>query len=149
MSLNIKPVDDRPQHTPVNRRATGEDMDQVLGKRRKRRFAVKDLTISINGKTYRIFNINEHGVGFLVDSPEQIEIGTEIDPMIVNGSIPVRVAGIPRHISQFRPPNKRLLFKSGWVCGTEFTVRYDHDGGQLLREFIAELIGKDIEENDK
>lgn len=122
-------------------------MDQVLGNRRKHRFSVKDLTISINGKTYRIFNINEYGVGFLIDSPEEIEIGTEIKPMIVNGNIPVRVAGIPRHISQFRPPDKRLFFKSGWVCGTEFTTRHDLDGGRLLQEFIAENIDSHVEDD--
>lgn len=123
-------------------------MDQVLGKRKKRRFAVKDLTISINGKTYRIFNINEYGVGFLIDSPEEIKIGTEIKPMIVNGKIPVRVAGIPRHISQFRPPSKRLFFKTGWVCGTEFTTRHYNGGVKLLQEFIAENIDSDTEETD-
>ena len=121
-------------------------MDQILGNRRKRRLSVKNLAISINGKTYRIFNINEYGVGFLIDSQEEIEIGTEIKPMIVNGNMPVRVAGIPRHISQFRPPNKRLLFKSGWVCGTEFTTRHDLDGGKLLKEFIAENIDRDVED---
>ncbi|MBC2713214.1 MAG: hypothetical protein HGJ94_20145 [Desulfosarcina sp.] len=121
-------------------------MDPDLGNRRKRRFSVKDLTISINGKTYRIFNINEHGVGFLIDSQEEIEIGAEIKPLIVNGNIPVRVAGIPRHISQFRSPNKRLFFKSGWVCGMEFTTRCDLDGGKLLQEFIAENIDRDVED---
>ncbi|WP_372679056.1 hypothetical protein [Desulfosarcina sp.] len=124
-------------------------MDQVLGKRKKSRFAVKDLTISINGKTYRIFNINEFGVGFLIESPEEIEIGTEIKPMIVNGKIPVRVAGIPRHISQFRPASNRLLFKTGWICGAEFTLRHYGDGKKLLREFIAENIDSDVEETDK
>ena len=124
-------------------------MDQVLGKRKKSRFAVKDLTISINGKTYRIFNINEFGVGFLIDSPEEIEIGTEIKPMIVNGKIPVRVAGIPRHISQFRPSSNRLFFKSGWVCGAEFTFRHYSGGEKLLREFIAENIDNDVEETEK
>ena len=124
-------------------------MDQGFVNRRKQRFSVKDLTISINGKTYRIFNINEYGVGFLIDAPEEIEIGAEIKPMIVNGNIPVRVAGIPRHISQFRPPNKSLLFKSGWVCGTEFTTRDDLDGERLFQEFIAENIDRDVEETEK
>lgn len=124
-------------------------MDQVLGKRKKSRVAVKDLTISINGKTYRIFNINEFGVGFLIDSPEEIEIGTEIKPMIVNGKIPVRVAGIPRHISQFRPSSNHLFFKSGWVCGAEFTLRHYSGGEKLLREFIAENIDNDVEETEK
>ena len=123
-------------------------MDRVLGKRKKRRHTVKDLSISINGKTYRIFNINEYGVGFLIDSPEEIEIGTEIKPMVVNGKIPVRVAGIPRHISQFRPPTERLFFKSGWVCGTDFTTRHFDGGVKLLKEFIAEHIDSDIEESE-
>ena len=115
-------------------------MDQVLGNRRKPRFSVKDLTISINGKTYRIFNINEYGVGFLVDAPEEIEIGNEIKPMILNGNIPVRVAGIARHVSQFGPPDKRLLFKSGWVCGIEFSTRHDPDAADLLRAYMEEII---------
>ena len=124
-------------------------MDRVLGKRKKRRHTVKDLSISINGKTYRIFNINEYGVGFLIDSPEEIEIGTEIKPMVVNGKIPVRVAGIPRHISQFRPPSERLFFKSGWVCGAEFTTRHYNGGSRLLQEFIAENIDNDTDEPEK
>lgn len=120
-------------------------MDQVLGNRRKPRFSVKDLTISINGKTYRIFNINEYGVGFLIDAPEEIEIGEEIEPMILNGNIPVRVAGIARHVSHFDLPDKRLLFKSGWVCGIEFTTRHDPDAVDLLREYIEEIIDFDEE----
>ena len=124
-------------------------MDPDLGNRRKQRFSAKDLTIIINGKTYRIFDINEYGVGFLIDSPEEIEIGTEIEPMILNGNIPVRVAGIPRHVSQFGPSNRRLYFKSGWVCGTEFTTRHDPSGGKLFREFIAENIDRDVDETDE
>ena len=124
-------------------------MDQVLGNRKKRRFAVKDLTISINGKTYRIFNINEYGVGFLIDSPKEFEIGNEIKPITVNGNVPVQVAGIPRHISQLNPPGKRLLFKSGWVCGTEFTTRNDLRGGKLFQDFIAETIDSDVDGTEK
>ncbi len=123
-------------------------MGRALGKRKQRRFAVKDLTISIHGKTYRIFNINEFGVGFLIDQPEEIEIGTEIAPMILNAKIPVRVAGIPRHISQFHPSAKRLFFKSGWVCGAEFTRRHYSGGEKLLKEFIAENIDNDAEETE-
>ena len=123
-------------------------MDRVLENRKKRRFSVKDLTISINGKTYRIFNINEHGVGFLIDSPEEIIIGTEIKPIVMNADIPVRVAGIPRHISQFRPTRKRLRFKSGWVCGLEFTTRYDLNGWKLLQAYIAENVDKGVDETD-
>lgn len=123
-------------------------MDQVLGNRRKHRFSVKDLTISINGKNYRIFNINEYGVGFLIDSPEEIEIGAEIEPIIVKGHIPVRLAGIPRHVSQFHPPKKDLHFKAGWVCGAEFTTRHDPDGGKRIREFLAENIENHIEDTE-
>jgi hypothetical protein len=124
-------------------------MEPGLGNRRKRRFSVKDLTISINGKSYRVFDINEDGVGFLIDSPEEIEIGTEIRPMIVNGRLPVEVAGIPRHISHFRPPGKHLHFKSGWVCGAEFSTGHDREGWKLLQEFIAENIDRDTDEVEK
>lgn len=125
-----------------------EDMDQTLGKRKRHRFAIKGLTISLNGKNYRIVNINEFGVGFLIDSPEEVRIGTEIAPMVLNAKIPVRVAGVPRHISQFRPSPKPLFFKSGWVCGAEFTLRHYSGGNKLLREFIAENIDNDVEETE-
>ena len=115
-------------------------MNQNLGNRRKPRFAVKDLTISINGKTYRIFNINQFGVGFLIDSPEEIEIGTPIEPIIGNGRQTVRVVGIPRHISQIQSKGKGLDFAPGWVCGAEFTIQHDLDGGKLLAAYIAENI---------
>ncbi|WP_319526424.1 hypothetical protein [uncultured Desulfosarcina sp.] len=124
-------------------------MDQTLGNRRRPRFTVMNLTITINGKDYRIFNINEHGVGFLIDSPDDIEIGTEIGPMIVNGHVSARVAGIARHISQVRPSGTGLHFLSGWVCGTEFTTQHDLDGGKLLEEYIAETIEREAEEKEK
>lgn len=124
-------------------------MDQILRKRRQPRFSVKDLTLSINGKPYRIFNINEYGVGFLIDSPEELAIGTEIKPIFTHGDIPVRVVGIARHISQFSPANKRLFFKSGWVCGAEFATRHDLGGGKLLQEFIFENVARDVEEPEK
>lgn len=124
-------------------------MDQSLGNRRKPRFTVMNLTITINGKDYRIFNINEHGVGFLVDSPDEIEIGSEIGPMIVNGRVSARVAGIPRHISQVSSSGDRLHFTSGWVCGTEFTTQHDLDGGKLLEEYIAENIEREAEKKEK
>ena len=115
-------------------------MDQTLGNRRKPRFAVKDLTISINGKTYRIFNINKYGVGFLIDSPEEIEIGSQIEPMIGKGRQSVRVTGIPRHVSQILTKGNGLDFIPGWVCGAEFTTQHDLDGGKLLAEYLAENI---------
>ena len=120
-------------------------MDQILGNRRKPRLPVKGLTISINGKTYRIFNINEHGVGFVIDSPDEIEIGNEIQPRIDNGRQSVRVTGIPRHVSQLLPRNEGLHFTPGWVCGTEFTIQHDLDGGKLLIEYIAENIENETE----
>lgn len=124
-------------------------MDQRLGNRRKRRFAVKNLTLSINGKTYRIFNINEHGVGFLLDAPETIKPGDEIRQMIVNASVPVKVAGIARHVSQFVPPDERLYFQPGWVCGTEFSTQHDRDGHGLLELFIAETLAKNKAAEDE
>jgi len=124
-------------------------MDQVLGDRRKYRFSVKHLSLSINGKTYRIFNINEYGMGFLIDSSETIEIGTEIKPVFDNGNMAVQVTGIPQHISQFCPSHERLFFKPGWVCGTEFTTRHDKNGWKLFREFIAENIGDNVEETEE
>lgn len=123
-------------------------MDQRLGNRRQRRFPVTDLTISINGKTYRIFNINAYGVGFLIDAPEEIEIGSDATPMTVNARVPVRVAGVARHVSQFTSPDRQLHFQSGWVCGAEFSIRHDREGHRLLETFIAETIAKNEENKD-
>ena len=125
-------------------------MDQTLGNRRKQRFPVKDLTISINGKTYRIFNINEYGVGFLLDAPEAIKPGEEISQIVVNTRVPVKVAGIARHISQCIPSDQRLYFQPGWVCGTEFSTQHDREGHRLLETFIAETIanGKENKEGE-
>jgi hypothetical protein len=124
-------------------------MDQSLGNRKKHRYTVKDLTIAINGKNYNIFNINEYGVGFLIDAPNEIEIGTVINPLIGNGSKSVQVAGIPRHVSQFQPDDRRLFFRQGWVCGTEFTARDDLGGRKMLQEFIAEHMERDVEKSKK
>lgn len=124
-------------------------MDQTLGNRKKRRFAVNDLTIAINGKNYLIFNINEYGVGFLIDAPDEIEIGRVIEPLIGNGRKSVQVAGIPRHVSQYQPESRRLFFRQGWVCGTEFTARDDLGGQKMLQEFIAEHLEHDAEKSDK
>ncbi len=123
-------------------------MDQTLGNRRKPRVTVKGVTISINGKTYRIFNINSHGVGFLIDSPDEIEVGAEIRPIIDNGHHSVRVLGIARHISQLRPTGKGLRFTPGWVCGTEFTTHHDPDAGKLLKDYIAATIDDETEDID-
>ena len=117
-------------------------MNQRFGNRRHPRISGSGLTITINGKTYRIININEDGVGFILDSPDELTVGREIKPMVLNGDIPVRVAGIPRHISQIRGVDHPLAFKTGWVCGTEFTPRHDRDGKRLLQQFIAESIDR-------
>jgi hypothetical protein len=122
-------------------------MDQSLGNRKRHRYAVKDLTIAINGKSYRIFNINEYGVGFLIDAPEEIELGTVIKPMLGNGNRSVQVAGIPRHVSQIQPDHQRLFFRQGWVCGTEFTARDDLGGRKMLQEFIAETMAREAEKD--
>jgi hypothetical protein len=124
-----------------------DDMDPGLGNRRRLRYSVQDMTLSINGKSYRIFNINEFGVGFLIDSPDEIEIGTEIQPMLASADRSVQVAGVPRHVSQFKNADDRLHFRSGWVCGTEFTTQQDLAGGQMLRDFIAETIAAAKDEN--
>ena len=52
--------------------------------RRKPRFTVRDLTLSLNGKTYRVFNINEHGVGFLIDEPQEIDFSADGHPILIN-----------------------------------------------------------------
>lgn len=127
--------------------AREDHMDPGLGNRRTQRYSVKNMTISINGKSYRIFNINEFGVGFLIDSPDEIEIGTQIHPMIAGADRSVQVMGIPRHVSQYRCADDRLHFRSGWVCGTEFTTQQDLAGGQMLRDFIAENIAAAKDEN--
>lgn len=124
-------------------------MDPDLGNRRRQRYPVKDMTISISGKSYRIFNISELGVGFLIDSPDEIEIGTEIRSSIVNKTKTVPVTGIPRHVSQFQQAKSPLQFQTGWVCGTEFTTQLDVDGGQMLKDFIAENIAGGDDTNER
>jgi hypothetical protein len=123
-------------------------MNQDMGNRRKPRFAVYNLTISINGKSYRICNINEYGVGFLIDAPQEFTIGGEIQPMVINGHIPVRVAGIARHVSEFSRPDKTLDFKTGWVCGVEFTSRHNPEARRLLKAYIDEMIACDPKDDD-
>ncbi|HSO21158.1 MAG TPA: hypothetical protein VLT88_16945, partial [Desulfosarcina sp.] len=112
-----------------------------MGKRRRHRFSAKDLTITIDGRTYRVFNINEHGLGFLVDSPAAIEIGGSLKPLVINAPVPVRITGIPRHVSLCQAAQKTPAFKPGWVCGLEFSTRRDPDGQKLLLQFLAEAFG--------
>lgn len=125
------------------------DQLQLLGNRLRRRFQATDPTLSINGKTYRIFNINEYGVGFLIEAPDEIELGIPQMPMAPNGDQPIRAIGIARHVSQFIDPEQRLFFQSGWVCGTEFTTQHDLEGGKLLEAYISEnRIKVNTEESD-
>ena len=117
-----------------------------MGKRRQRRFCVNDITITINGKTYQVFNINAYGVGFLIDSPTEMAPGTDLARMTINGPAPVRVAGIARHVSQLVQEGNHLSFKAGWICGTEFTTRRDLDGGKLMKIYLSEIIDNDVDE---
>lgn len=114
-----------------------------MGRRRQRRLSVKNLTITIDGRTYRVFNINAHGVGFLVDSPGVFEIGNPVHAVTINASVPVRVTGIPRHVSAFQGSDRHLSFKPGWICGMEFATRRDLNGNRLLSEYLAEIIAED------
>jgi hypothetical protein len=113
-------------------------MEPKLGNRRKKRFPGKKITISIDGKIYQIVNINEYGVGFIIDTPDEIIIGNKIEPIIFFDNVPVQAIGIPRHISQLQPSENKLLFKSGWVCGTEFTAQHDPEGWELFQQYIAD-----------
>ncbi len=113
--------------------------------RKKRRIKLKDLSLKIKGKSYQIININEYGVGFLINSPEAIEIGSKLGPIVFEGSESVQVTGIPRHISQLVEPESRLYFRTGWVCGTEFATAHDIEAGKLLSKFISEHIGEDLD----
>lgn len=96
------------------------------------------MTLSINGKSYRVFNINEYGVGFLIETPDEIPIGNEIKPIIFYDNVPVQAVGIPRHISQIQSIKEELFFQSGWVCGTEFMTQHDPEGWALFKEYINE-----------
>lgn len=121
-------------------------MNPSQGKRRKRRIHLKDTSLKIEGTSYKIVNINEYGVGFLINSPEDIEIGSPLGPMVFEGSESVQVNGIPRHISQLTNPDSKLYFKTGWVCGTEFSTAHDIECGKLLSCFISEHIREDVDE---
>ena len=123
-------------------------MDRAMGNRKKPRYAVGNLTISIDGKIYRVFNINEYGVGFLIDAPQEFISGTDIAPMVINGHTPVRVAGIARHVSQISGFDKNLAFKTGWVCGVEFTSRHNPEARRLLKAYIDEMIECEPDEDE-
>jgi hypothetical protein len=112
--------------------------EQNLGNRRKQRLPGEKMTISINGKSYQVFNINEYGVGFIIDNPDEIPIGNKIKPILFFDNVPVQATGIPRHVSKIQPSGEQLHFKSGWVCGTEFTTQHDTEGWELFQQYIAE-----------
>jgi hypothetical protein len=123
-------------------------MVQDKGNRRKPRFAVCNLTISLNGRIYQVFNINEYGVGFLIDAPHDFTIGTGIEPMVINTHTPVRVAGIARHVSEVSRPGNTLEFKTGWVCGVEFTSRHNPEARRLLKAYIDEMVEPDPDDDE-
>ena len=112
--------------------------EQNLGNRRQERYSGKKVTLTINGKNYEVFNINEYGVGFIIDTPDEITIGEEIRSIIHYGDTPVRAIGISRHVSQVHQTRSQLHFQPGWVCGAEFTTQHDPEGWQLLRRYITE-----------
>lgn len=91
-------------------------------------------------KVYRVVNINELGVGFMVNSPESIKIGKNIMGMVIEGKRSVVAAGIPRHVTMVHNHMLNLKFKPGWVCGTEFTTTHDIENGKILADFIHEHI---------
>lgn len=114
-------------------------MDPSFGNRRKRRVQVKGLTVSINGKDYQVFNLNEYGVGFLVGSPEEITVGVEIESMTINATLPITIAGVSRHISAYAAPRgQALFFQKGWVCGAEFTTQHDRGENNLIEQILRE-----------
>lgn len=145
MACLSHPLDDRRDPDQRTDDCTGRVSrgGRPMGRRRQRRFSVTNLTITIDGRTYRVFNINTHGVGFLVDAPRLLEVGRPIQPVVINGPVPVRVTGIPRHVSQFQPSGQRLGFKRGWICGMEFGARRDLQGAPLFREYIAAIIAEE------
>ncbi len=106
--------------------------------RKKRRLFAKKRTLSINGKKYQIFNINEYGVGFLIHRPQEIKIGKTIEPIISFNNHPIRMTGVARHVSQFHASESRLYFQTGWVCGTEFTTQHDPEVWKLFKDSLAE-----------
>ncbi len=115
-------------------------MSQLLDNRKKDRIAITNLKIRIAGKTYKVVNINEFGVGFLVNSLEAVKIGKMISGIVIEGERSVIVAGIPRHLSLVSDQTLNLKFKPGWVCGTEFTTTHDIESGKILAAFISEHI---------
>ena len=54
------------------------DMTKAKEKRRSARSRVTNLDLKINNRPYKVFNINEHGVGIVVNRPGELAIGEEI-----------------------------------------------------------------------
>lgn len=119
-------------------------MSSDPGNRRQRRVQVQNMTLSINGKTYQVFNLNKYGVGFLVDSPDEFTVGDEIRSMILNATLPVIIAGTPRHISAY-PPSQTLHFRKGWVCGAEFSVKRDEGQEALIQQILRDTLAREWE----
>lgn len=114
--------------------------------KREHRNSDNHATLVINGKVYRILNINGQGAGFLFDCPEDIITGA-VEKKIVGDESKGDVTAEPRFILSFNFANRRLLFKSGWIYGPEFTTRHDFNARKLLKEFIAENIDREEEIN--
>ncbi|MDL2269743.1 hypothetical protein LJC71_10120 [Desulfosarcina sp. OttesenSCG-928-A07] len=117
--------------------------------RRKRRLQVKNLTLSINGKTYLVFNINEYGAGFMVSHPEEFIVGQEIAAMTINTRPPITTGGIPRHISAYTPPEQELFFQKGWVCDAEFNIQHDVGKNNLIEQVLRGLIDLETDAPEK
>jgi hypothetical protein len=124
-------------------------MDVYLDIKREGGFVEKNMTISINGKVYRIVNINEGGVGFLFDSDQDINPLTVLSSRGRQNKPAVHASSIPRFLIARRSPTRPLLFKSGWIYGPEPSTRHDLGGKKLLQDFIAEHIYCETEETEK
>jgi hypothetical protein len=113
----------------------------------ERRYSDEHATVSINGKVYRLLNINDQGAGFLFDSMEDIIINGAVEPRFVGNLSAGGATAVPRFILLYNFANRRLRFKSGWIHGPVFTTRHDLNARKLLQEFIAENINRDEEMN--
>ena len=109
----------------------------------ERRYFDEHTTVSINGKIYRILNINDQGAGFLFDSMEDFIITGAVEPRFVVDKSAGDAIATPRFILLYNFTNLRLHFKTGWIYGPEFTTRKNFNARKLLQEFIAEDIDGD------
>jgi hypothetical protein len=115
--------------------------------KRERRYSDSHATLSMNGKAYRILNINEQGAGFLFDCREDIVMSGAVAPRIVGDRSDGGTMAAPRFILLSNFANRKLFFKSGWIHGPEFTTRHDLNAQKLLQEFMAECIDCEEETN--